>query len=231
MLLQQPLALLERLCLRGFLIGCERHLGVYDRRLMIGKLDDGIGTEQVAVAVAERLLQEVLLVLDQSAIFQRLVENHLAPVALHLRIALERLRERGGIVTDTLGLLFQLANRTLLLFFHPADGLFLLVVKFLHRLFKGGLYLSLVLGSLLAVVADGLLEGFYTFLEGRQQGVQAFTVLLVQLALALVEHLRSHVTDFFLHQLVLRLLLLHHLCPQLFGMRLNVCQFLGMTFL
>lgn len=84
---------------------------------MIGKLDDGIGTEQVAVAVAERLLQEVLLVLDQSAIFQRLVENHLAPVALHLRIALERLRERGGIVTDTLGLLFQLANRTLLLFF------------------------------------------------------------------------------------------------------------------
>ena len=147
MRLHQPLPLLIRLCRQGIGIGGERYLAIYHHAPAFREADDDIGTEVLAVLILGVLLDKELLVLSQTTVFQDGFQYHLAPVALHLAVALQSLGKVGGIGTDLRGLLLQ-----------TCYSLLLFLLEEFHRSLEGTLQLlliHLVLGLAL----------FYRFLE------------------------------------------------------------------
>ena len=163
-------------------------------------------------------MQKILRVLHQSAVFERLVENHLAPVALHLGVAFQRLSETCGIVSYLFGLLFQLAHRA-----------FLLLMQTLHSFLERRLYLGLVLCALLAALAHGLLECLQTFFQWCEQSIEAVLIGSGQFLTAVAEHLCGHTTQFLLQQLATLFLLLFKLRAHLFSVPFLSFQFLSVA--
>ena len=147
MRLHQTISLLICLCRQGIGIGGERYLAIYHHAPAFREADDNIGTEVLAVLILGIFLDKELLVLSQTTVFQDGFQYHLAPVALHLAVALQSLGKIGGIGTNLRCLLFQ-----------TRYGLLLLLLEEFHRSLKGILqllFVHFVLG----------LAFFYRFLE------------------------------------------------------------------
>ena len=202
MVLHQSLALSLVLGGKGVGIGSERHLGVDDHAPALGEADDDIGTEVLAGLVLGVLLDEELLVLAQAAVLQDGLQHHLAPVALHLAVALESLGEVGGIRAYLGGLLLEVRH-----------GLLLLLLEEFHRSLEG------MLQFLLAHLVHGLallyrpLEVGKLLLDGFQEFVHLKAVVLLEGTLLGGELLGSGFLLFGGHPLHLLLQTFYFLLP------------------
>ena len=83
-------------------IGRERYLRVDDDLLLLRKAQDDIGAEVVALRIFEVVLGEVVYPLDERRTIENRLEHRLAPVALHLRITTQGIREVCGLGRDAL---------------------------------------------------------------------------------------------------------------------------------
>ena len=100
-----------------FLLGVEGafpaeqgDLGVDDDVLAFRQVDDDIGFAQAVVPVPEALLALVFVAAAQARLFEHLLEDQLAPVALNLLVALQRPGEIEGLDADPLIELAQVAD-------------------------------------------------------------------------------------------------------------------------
>ena len=83
-------------------VGLYRHLGVDDDAAPLGVVDDDVGSEPTAFGVGDALLHLVLVAAAESRTLEDVVKYHLAPVALHARVALECVGEAAGLGADDL---------------------------------------------------------------------------------------------------------------------------------
>ena len=70
-------------------VGAQRDLGIDDQMLVVRQIDDGIRALAPAFTAEGHLTLE-LDPLSQAGALEHGLQNHLAPVALHLAVALER---------------------------------------------------------------------------------------------------------------------------------------------
>ena len=93
--------------------GRERHLRVDDDPFPLGQVEDHVGPQVVARSVLEVVLRVVVHPFDEVRVVENRLQNHLAPVALDLRIALERVGQIGGLGRDAAVQLHQVAQLVL----------------------------------------------------------------------------------------------------------------------
>ena len=95
---------------QGLFVGQQGQLGIHHHVLVVGQTDQHIGALQAALVVAARRLGEVLVAFPQPRGLEHPLEHHLAPIALRLGVALERLGEVLGFAVDALAGLLQIAH-------------------------------------------------------------------------------------------------------------------------
>ena len=92
---------------RGFLgrralgighVSRQRNLRVDDDPLALGQLQDHVGTQVVALLVLQVVLRLVVDALGQMRTVENRLEKHLAPVALHFRVAFQRAGQVVGLL-------------------------------------------------------------------------------------------------------------------------------------
>ena len=142
------------------LISCQWNLSIYHGTFFIREDYHGIWSEVITVLVLVVLLQKILLTLNKTAVFQRLIENHLTPIALHLRVTFKGLCERSSIITNTFRLFTQFFYCPFLILTHSLDSQFLLRMKTFHRLLEGRFNLCFIGSILLAIVCNSLIKSF-----------------------------------------------------------------------
>ena len=84
-------------------IGGEAHLAVNDDAAFAGAVHNDIGAVVGAFFVLYVLLHFELYARSESAVFQNAGKELLAPIALHLAVALQRLCQVGGVALHLLG--------------------------------------------------------------------------------------------------------------------------------
>ena len=88
------------LCTSIVQISRQRHLRVDDHALAVGQVQDHIGAQVVALLIFEIGLHHIVLALDQIRVVENRRQDHLAHIALHLRIATNGLGQVVGFVGD-----------------------------------------------------------------------------------------------------------------------------------
>ena len=80
---------------------CERNLRVDDDVLLFGQVQHYVGAQVAALLVLDVVLGLVMYAFDECRAVEDRFEQHLAPVALHLRVAFQRVGEVGRLGRDT----------------------------------------------------------------------------------------------------------------------------------
>ena len=154
---------------QGIGVSREGNLGVDHHASALRESDDDIRTEVLAILILGVLLDEELLILAQTTVFENRLQDHLSPVALQLAVALERLGQVGGIGTNLRGLLLE-----------GGDGLLLFLLEELHRSLESALQFLLVYFVLGLAVFHRFLEVGELLLDRFQKLVHLQAVVLLE---------------------------------------------------
>ena len=166
-------------------IGGKRNLGIDDHTSSFRESDDDIRTIVLSLFIFRILLNEEFLIFTKSAVLQDGFQHHLAPVALHLAVALQCLGQVGSIRANLLGLLLQV-QYSLLLF----------LLEEFHRCLEGVLQFLLVHLVLGFALLYRFLEISKLFLDRFQEFIHLQTVVFLQSRLLGSQLLSRHLLLF-----------------------------------